>query len=99
MGNVQGEHGGVKALVSVACDDVPEDDANIGCSMFANPSKLSWVEEVVGDAIKLEALGKDFGEEFAQSVEQGNGAKSFGQVISFFLGFGDDDRVRRFELR
>ena len=77
LGDVQGEYGGVEASVSVASDDVHEDDADIHCGMFANSSKLSWVKKIMGDAVKLKALGKDFGEKFAQGVEKHDGAEGF----------------------
>ena len=65
LGDVQGEYGGVEATISVAGDDIHEDDADIHGGVFADPPELPWVEKVVGDSVELKALGEDFGEKFA----------------------------------
>ena len=77
LGDIQGEHGGVEASIPVASDDVHKDDADVCCGMFADSSKLSWVKEIMGNAVKLESLGKDFGEKLAQGVEKRDGAEGF----------------------
>ena len=98
LGDIQGEHGSVKAAISVAGDNVHEDDANICSSVLADPSELTWVEKVMGDSVKLKVLGEDLGEKLAQSVEERDGAEGFWQIVPVLLGFGDDNGVRCLEL-
>jgi len=49
------------------------------------------VNEIIFDDLELEALSDCLLDEFANSVEEYNGAEGFGAVISQLIWLGDDN--------
>ena len=68
LGDGEGENGGVKAAVSVFRDQIHQDEADICGGVPANAPKLAFMEEVVLLRLELQALGDNFGEQFANCV-------------------------------
>jgi len=50
------------------------------------------MEDTVLDSIKLELPGNHLLNELAKGVEQDNGSKGLGSIVSWFARLRDDDR-------
>ena len=68
LGDVKGENSGVKTVVSVFCNQVHQNEADIRGGVSANASELPFMKEVMLLRLKLQAFGDDLGEQFANRV-------------------------------
>ena len=88
----------MESSVPVLRNDVHEDDANVGGSVFGNSAELAWVEEAVRDAVELESFGEDLGHEFTNCIEQSDWAEGLGNIVAIFLWFRYDAQVGDLEV-
>ena len=57
------------------------------------------MDEVVGNCQVLHSFANNLFKEFANGIEQDNGIISLRRIIKLFVGFGNDDGCRLFEMR
>ena len=99
MGNVKGKSTGQQILDPSSTNKMSESDTHISHRFELKTAKLTVVNEIIGDYMKLYSIADGFFNEFTQCVQEDDRSKHLWGVIQYFVGFRDNDSWRDLEIR